>query len=369
MKSRAFASPGKYIQGYDEMAHLSQYTADFGREVFVVITKSLYRNYTAMLKDMYKDTGSQVTCVVFGGEATVEELYRLTALAVEAHCDVVVGIGGGKVMDAAKYVGIHTDSAMVICPTVVSTDAPTSGLSVTYTAEGVHSKTLYYKRNPDLVLVDSKIITQSPLRLFVSGMGDALSTWFEAKAHGDTQTKNRIGAGFAPTLAAMELSQLCYEVLLRDGVAARDAVAAGECNEAVENIIEVNTLLSGIGVESVGCAGAHSLNSGFTALPACRVATHGEVVAFGTLCELVLEAWPQETVDAVLDFCGRVGLPITLAEIGLGDATPEDLQLVASRTCKAAHIVAEPVSVDEAAIIAAIRGADALGQAFHQRHQ
>ncbi len=307
------------------MAHLSQYTADFGREVFVVITKSLYRNYTAMLKDMYKDTGSQVTCVVFGGEATVEELYRLTALAVEVHCDVVVGIGGGKVMDAAKYVGIHTDSAMVICPTVVSTDAPTSGLSVTYTAEGVHSKTLYYKRNPDLVLVDSKIITQSPLRLFVSGMGDA--------------------------------------------VAARDAVAAGECNEAVENIIEVNTLLSGIGVESVGCAGAHSLNSGFTALPACRVATHGEVVAFGTLCELVLEAWPQETVDAVLDFCGRVGLPITLAEIGLGDATPEDLQLVASRTCKAAHIVAEPVPVDEAAIIAAIRGADALGQAFHQRHQ
>ncbi len=36
--------------------------------------------------------------------------------------------------------------------------------------------------NPNLVLVDTDIIANAPARLLVSGMGDALATYFEAKA-------------------------------------------------------------------------------------------------------------------------------------------------------------------------------------------
>jgi glycerol dehydrogenase len=38
------------------------------------------------------------------------------------------------------------------------------------------------------------------------------------------------------------------------------------CTPAVENIIEANTFLSGVGFESGGIAGAHAIPNGFTAI-------------------------------------------------------------------------------------------------------
>ena len=67
------------------------------------------------------------------------------------------------------------------CPTVASSDAPCSALSVIYTEDGSFEQYRIYRKNPDLVLVDTQVIAQSPPRLLVAGMGDALATWFEAK--------------------------------------------------------------------------------------------------------------------------------------------------------------------------------------------
>lgn len=75
------------------------------------------------------------------------------------------------------------DRPVIICPTVASTDAPCSALSVVYTDEGVFQEYLFLKRNPDVVLVDTAVIAASPLRLTVAGMGDALATYFEVRAH------------------------------------------------------------------------------------------------------------------------------------------------------------------------------------------
>ena len=69
---------------------------------------------------------------------------------------------------------------MVNCPTVASSDAPCSALSVIYTEAGVFQEYRFYRKNPDLVLVDTQVIAQAPARLLTAGMGDALATWFEA---------------------------------------------------------------------------------------------------------------------------------------------------------------------------------------------
>ncbi|MEG2651929.1 MAG: iron-containing alcohol dehydrogenase, partial [Eubacterium sp.] len=201
-KIRAFACPPKYIQGPGVLRQLETYTRDLGKAIFAIITPSFYNQVSGDLQNMYQKAGATAVCEKFGGETSMVELGRLTALAAGKGYDVVVGIGGGKAMDAAKYVGIQIEAAIVTVPTIVSTDAPTSALTATYTESGEHAGSIYYKRNPDLVLVDSEIIAKSPVRLFVSGMGDALSTYFEAKAHVDSNTKNRVGDGYQTPLAA-----------------------------------------------------------------------------------------------------------------------------------------------------------------------
>src|SRR4029079_17056491 len=124
----------------------------------------------------------------------------------------------------------------VSCPTVASSDAPCSALSVIYSDEGVVQGSRFYRKNPDLVLVDTQVIAQSPARLLVAGMGDALATWFEAKTCVDGNVKNMRGG--ASTQSALALAELCYRTLLHDGADARRAVEMRVVTPALERLVE-----------------------------------------------------------------------------------------------------------------------------------
>ena len=104
-----------------------------------------------------------------------------------------------------------------------------------------------------MVMVDTDIVCKAPVRLLISGMGDALATYFEARACKRSDASNCVGGKC--TLAAMNLAQLCYDTLMENGVQAMIAAKEGICTRAVENVIEANTYLSGIGFESGGLAG------------------------------------------------------------------------------------------------------------------
>jgi glycerol dehydrogenase len=194
-------------------------------------------------------------------------------------------------------------------------------------------------------------------------MGDALSTMFEARACVAAKKPNTRGG--ACTISAMALAELCYRTLLADGAEALRAAKNGEVSPAVERIIEANTLLSGLGFESAGLAGAHGVHNGLTAAPGTHAFLHGEKVAFGVLVQLMLEKADQAQVDEVLGFCSSVGLPVTLAQIGCADLPDDMLDLVAARaTAPGEWTHNEPFPVTAPMVAEAIRAADAAGRAF-----
>ena len=126
-------------------------------------------------------------------------------------------------------------------------------------------------------------------------------------------------------------------------------VERGALTPAVETIIEANTLLSGLGFENCGVSAAHGIHDGLTVLDETHGFFHGEKVAFGVLCLLMLEGRPLAEIEATARFCRSVGLPTTLADLKLGKAKPADIERVAEASLKpgsATWRVAVPLSVE-----------------------
>lgn len=361
--AQVFASPGRYIQGEGELANLYSYIKSYGSKFFIIGTERRVEALRGVIEASFGSEEEKLSIAYFNGECSKNEVNRLVKVMQEQGCDCVVGVGGGKVMDTAKAVAYQQKTPTIIVPTAASSDAPTSALSVLYTDDGVLDEVVIFDKNPELILVDTGVITKAGPRLLVAGMGDALATYFEARGCIENYRSNFVGGRFTQTSWA--LAKLCYEMLLENGAEARLAVEQGCLTKAVEDVIEANTLLSGLGFESNGVTGAHSVYYGFTVLEQHEEKLHGEFVAFGTICLLILENRPSAEIDQVIRFCRNVGLPTTLDEINMHGLTPEQMDQVAAKaTADVETIHNEPFTVTPGMVKSAILTADKIGRLY-----
>ncbi|MDR2733165.1 MAG: glycerol dehydrogenase [Spirochaetota bacterium] len=367
---KAFISPTKYIQCEDALKYLGDYVKLYGESALLIA----HKDDIARVKEQLDFTASEykIKFVMgeFGGECSREEVKRLLDVATKNNCDCIVGLGGGKAIDTCKCVG-DSKKPIIICPTIAATDAPTSSSAVLYTPDGAFDDYAYFRNNPEIVLVDTTVISKAPVRFLVSGMGDALSTYFEARS--TTASYGRVNAsGYnkpkaVGTMTAMALAELCYETLLEEGVKAKIACEAKAITPALEKIIETNILLSGLGFESGGLAAAHAVHNGLTVFPEAHKFYHGEKVAFGTIVHLVLENADLDEIGEVIEFCLSVGLPVCLADLGIKKVDPALLKECAQKSTipeESVHNMPFPVTADmvEAAILVADKlGSEARG--------
>ncbi|XTZ38554.1 glycerol dehydrogenase [Salmonella enterica] len=358
---RLFQAPGKYVQGAGVINHLGDYLKPLADRWLVVGSKSALGCVKQTVRNSLVNAGLSCEIAAFCGECSQSEIDRLRVLAETIGCNGVLGIGGGKAQDIAKAIAHFIGMPTAIVPTVVSTNAPCSALSVIYHDDGEFDRYLFLHNNPELVVVDSIIIASAPPRLLAAGIGDALATWFEARAC-SRSGKNSIVGG-KRTLAAMALAELCYHTLVAEGKKAMLAAEEHVVTPALEHVIEANTLLSGIGFESCGLAAAHAIHNGLTAIPEARHFYHGERVAFGILAQLVLENAPQGELKTVAALCYRVGLPITLEQLDINSEVSEKMRIVARTACiegETIHNMPGDVTPDQ--VYAALLVADRYGQ-------
>jgi glycerol dehydrogenase len=304
---------------------------------------------------------------VWGNECCDEEVGRLAKIATNNDCDVVIGVGGGKAIDAGKAVSNEMNLPMVSFPTVASTDAPTSSLSVMYTAEHQFKEYRFYDRSPDAIVVDTKIVSEAPARYLACGIGDAFSKRFEVDACYSSGHNNQIAkplGGFSP-LTSMNLAFFLHDLLKTWGRKAMLSAKHNVVSAALEAVVEGNVLLSGLAFESGGLAAAHSIYNGLSALEEKMRPHqyHGELVHFGTCVQVVLDDQPRDVVYDVLRFGHEIGLPETLGEIGLADATDEDLWRVAEKaTAEGETIHKMSMKATPEKVVHAIRATDKIGQ-------
>lgn len=370
---KAFICPTKYVQGENELLNLGYFVSTFGKSALLIA----HPDDVARVKEQLDSTAIRfdVTFVEggFGGECSRQEVARLKQVAKEKDCDCTIGLGGGKAIDTAKCVA--EGESVIIVPTIAATDAPTSHSAVLYTEDGAFDDYAYFVQSPSVVLIDTTVVAKAPVRFLVSGMGDALSTYFEARATSAAYANVNAGlpCGFREgkagpaksTNTALALATLCYDTLIEDGLKAKAACEENKVTQALENILEANILLSGLGFESGGLAAAHAIHDGLTILEGTHAYYHGEKVAFGTIVQLVLENVSTDELYEVLDFCLTVGLPVCLEDIGVDAISESELKEVAEKACipeESVHSMPFPVTAEDVA--AAIMAADRIGKDY-----
>jgi glycerol dehydrogenase len=352
--TRNFIAPAAYVQGPGVMLEAARHFEALagGRAALLGGDTALATTGDRLTSEL-DAAGIDVVAVERGvDECTFPLVEEYASRVREVDADVVVGVGGGVAIDVATAVADAVGTEFVSVPTIASTDAPCSVVGVVYDDGGDFVETITRDRNPELVLVDTRAIADAPARFLAHGMGDALATRFEAEAVAASEAETV--AGGRSSRAALALARECFDRVRTDGAAALAAVERDAVTPAVERIVEANVLLSGLGFESAGTAGAHAVQIGLTNVGVRE--PHGVLVGFGTVAQLVLEGRDRELIETVRDLVVDLGLGTTLDELDL----PADRVEAAGELACENGMERMPTSVTPRMVVDAMRTADRL---------
>jgi glycerol dehydrogenase len=193
-------------------------------------------------------------------------------------------------------------------------------------------------------------------------MGDAYSTYFQARCCMENPAALTV-RGARPTMAALAIARQCRDVLLDYGVAALQELKSGAAGPAFSRVVEANILLSGIGFESGGLAGAHAVAQGLTVCGDLHTnCLHGELVAIGVMTQLMMENRLDEAQDSAR-FFKAVGLPLHLEQLGF-DPSKRDAELdeIVRHSLDVFFVRYEPFDVTHDLLKSSIIKAGRLGQ-------
>jgi glycerol dehydrogenase len=361
-RPRVFIAPLRYVQGQGVLGGVGRYLSVMQvKRVALLMSERGQRSGGVTLVKSLRAAGIESVARSFTGECSLEEITAHSESLVSERIACLIAAGGGKCIDTGKAVAFRLGVPVVIVPTLASNDAPCSALSVLYTPGGVSTGVEFYPQSPAFVVVDTAIIAAAPERYLVAGMGDAMATWYEARAC----LLNPAGmttVGARPTLASSAIGEVCAQTLFRDGPAAAAAVAEHTVNDALETVVEANTLLSGLGFESGGLAAAHGVAQSCTAIPQVHANyLHGEMVAIGTLAHLMMESRPDEATR-VAEFFATVGLPIHLDQLSIDAADHDALDVITTGTLAFPFIANMTQPMTPAIVRSAVLDADRLGR-------
>ena len=329
--ARVLRGPAAWPQALPLIGGLTRRPLLLGRSQ---ATAELRQHLAADLRDL----GLDPYLALLNHDCCEADLERLAAEARSAGCDAMLAVGGGKVLDAGKLLADRLTLACITVPTSAATCAGWTALANVYSPQGAFLYDVALERCPDLLVFDHGLVRQAPPRTLVSGIADAMAKWYEASVSSGSSSDGLIQQ-------AVQMARVLRDQLLLDAEAAvADAAQPGQVpSEAWVRVAEACGLTAGVigGIGGARCrtVAAHAVHNGLTQLAASHHWLHGEKVGFGILVQLRLEELlganqlAGQARRQLLPLFERLGIPCSLADLGLGGSSLSELQQVCSFAC------------------------------------
>lgn len=237
--------------------------------------------------------------------ATVREAEAVQGRLADEGFDFVLGVGGGRPIDVAKYASRLADVPFVSVPTAASHDGLVSSVASLQDAEGKRSRAA---QAPLAVIMDTEVIAQSPYRLLAAGCGDivanstAVRDWILAH-----NLRNEDFSSYAYSLSEMT-ARLMIESAedIKPGL---EESAWFVCKALVSSGVAMS-----IAGSSRPASGSEHLFSHALDRLAKEPALHGEQCGVGTILMMYLHGGDWERIRDALK---TIGAPTTAKELGI----------------------------------------------------
>ncbi|MEG4944902.1 iron-containing alcohol dehydrogenase family protein [Microcoleus sp. F4-D5] len=325
-------APACVLRGRSAIAQAGDAIARFGKRPLIVGGSNSLAAAQPYLQPILEQQQLKSAETAYGKDCSETSLETLRA-AVQTHqADFIIGVGGGKALDAAKLVAHQCKIPIVTIPTSAATCAAWTALSNIYSEQGAFQYDVTLTRCPDLLILDYGLIQTAPQRTLVAGIGDAIAKWYEASVSSGHSEQTLI-------ISAVQQARILRDILFQKSAAALKEPGSEIWQEVTDAAVLLAGVIGGIGGAQCRTVAAHAVHNGLTHLLASHGTLHGEKVAYGILVQLRLEEMLQNNQLAasarqqLLKFYAEIGLPQTLDNLGLGDITITELQRAANIAC------------------------------------
>lgn len=337
MDVSVFGAPSRYVQGFGALSWLPKIVEQLGRRPVFVMDDGVRRLFGETWAHANFD---DLVLLSFSHELTKETAEMLQSRFEVRGGDVIIGMGGGRAIDAAKALVERISLPLVTVPTIASNDAPTSKNFVLYDENHRLAEVRNLPRNADFVIVDTEILSKAPKAFFSAGLGDALSKSIEAEATWLGQGFNMFRA--RPTWAGLTLARESQKLLRDNAAAAYEVAGSGRTSDAFERAIEAMILLAGLGFENGGLSIAHSLTRGLSLIEDISKQPHGFQVALGTCVQLKMQ--DAGDLNDLRKLMKKTELPLNFKELAGRALNPDEIHTIAEASFQAPYFknVARP---------------------------